>query len=259
MSRPAACALALLLALAGSAARPATGKATAAAASALSGGHQRAWPATDTLAVACTCPWPASVMAEVNATGRVSVAHYNRTVADEPGDGPAIRWAMNNSQCCNAVIYFPPGSYKLHSTIQLLGSVSFVGGGSRADQFQTGPEGATIWGPASGPAFLGVNVQKIRWENLVVIGSDCGITLLGVALIRFENVAIHAQMMGSGADLVNTSAAGCNGCNVVLGSNNTALLIENSYWIWAEDSSFFFYVSCHTTSPELRISQENPS
>ena len=190
-------------------------------------------------------------MAEVNATGRVSVAHYNRTAADEPGDGPAVRWAMNNSHCCNAVVYFPPGSYKLHSTIELVSSVAFVGGGSRADQFQTGPEGATIWGPASGPAFLGVNVQKIRWENLVVIGSDCGITLLGVALIRFENVAIHAQMMGSGADLVNTSVAGCNGCNVVLGSNNTALLIENSFWIWAEDSSFFFYVSCRATSAIL--------
>jgi hypothetical protein len=27
----------------------------------------------------------------------------------------------------------------------------------------------------------------------------------------------------------------------VLGSNNTALVIENSFWIWAEDCSFYFY------------------
>ena len=47
-------------------------------------------------------------MAKVSATGRVSVAHYNRTAADEPGEGPAIRLAMNGSACCNAVVYFPP-------------------------------------------------------------------------------------------------------------------------------------------------------
>jgi hypothetical protein len=67
---------------------------------------------------------------------------------------------------------------------------------------------------------------------------ELGITLLGAALIRFVNVAVHAQW---DTDAVNTSAAGCRGCNIVLGSNNTALLVENSYWLWVEDSSFFFY------------------
>lgn len=217
---------------------------SAAAASALLIGRPMTWPPTAVntrLVTACTCAWPADVMTAVNATGHVSVTHYNRTATDEPGDGPAIRWAINGSQCCNAVVYFPPGKYELHSTVHLSSYVSFVGGGARADQFNTGPEGAEVWGPAVGPAFMGVNVQNIRWENLVVIGHDTGITLLGAALIRFVNVAVHAQWMGRGHDAVNTSAAGCDGCNVVLGSNNTALLVENSYWIWAEDCSFFFY------------------
>jgi predicted nucleic acid-binding Zn-ribbon protein len=53
--------------------------------------------------------------------------------------------------------------------------------------------------------------------------------------------AINAQWQGTGIDNVNLTADGCDGCNVVLGSNNTALVIENAFWIWAEDCSFFFY------------------
>jgi hypothetical protein len=60
-------------------------------------------------------------------------------------------------------------------------------------------------------------------------------------LIRIVNCGIHAQVVPStGADAVNTSAAGCSGCNIVYHSNNTALLVENTYWMWVEDSSFFF-------------------
>ena len=57
----------------------------------------------------------------------------------------------------------------------------------------------------------------------------------------FRNVAFRADFQGLGVDDVNLTAAGCDGCNVVLGSNNTALVIENAFWVWAEDCSFFFY------------------
>ena len=81
----------------------------------------------------------------------------------------------------------------------------------------------------------------IRFENLVIIGKATGVSVSGGALIRFVNCAIHAQVVGTGPDAVNTSAAGCSGCNVVLNSSNTALVVENTFWLWIEDSSFFFY------------------
>eukprot|EP01051_Picozoa_sp_SAG22_P002183 SAG22_NODE_96_length_20771_cov_33.186018_7_plen_66_part_00 len=65
----------------------------------------------------------------------------------------------------------------------------------------------------------------------MVVGKTAAVAISGGALIRIVNCAFHAQVVPiSGPDAVNTSAAGCVGCNVVLGSNNTALLVENCYW-----------------------------
>ena len=36
-------------------------------------------------------------------------------------------------------------------------------------------------------------------------------------------------------------------CNVVLGSNNTALVVENSFWLSAVDSAFFFYPTVYAS------------
>lgn len=48
--------------------------------------------------------------------------------------------------------------------------------------------------------------------------------------------------MAKGDD-VDTTAEGCKkaGCNVVLGSMNAAMVVENCFWLWFENSAFAFY------------------
>ena len=89
-----------------------------------------------------------------------------------------------------------------------------------------------------GPRVFG----QVYFDSLAIIGVHTGVYVTDAALVRFTNCAIHATtQMPFGPDAVDLTAEGCNGCNVVLGSNNTALVIENSFWVWAEDCSFFFY------------------
>lgn len=190
------------------------------------------------------CPW-SQVVAALNASGgRLSVRLYDKLF---PGHGavddtPAINWAINASHLCGGVVFFDAGRYSVSTPIDIPSDTALVGGGGRgSDQFQTSPEGAVIEGPTVGPVFQTRGAEKIRFENLVVIGKTTGVSVSGGALIRIVNCAIHAQVMGTGPDAVNTSATGCSGCNIVLNSNNTALVVENFYWLWVEDSSFFFY------------------
>ena len=201
------------------------------------------------------CPWK-SVAAELNATGgRLSVRLFDTIFPNHAAtdDGPAINWAINASHVCGGVVFFDAGEYSVSSPIDVPSDTVLMGGGGRgSDQFQTGPEGAAIFGPAVGPVFQTRGAQKIRFENLEIIGKMTGVSVSGGALIRFVNCAIHAQMLGTGPDAVNTSAAGCSGCNVVLNSSNTALVVENTFWLWVEDSSFFFYPlygTCAATPP----------
>jgi hypothetical protein len=76
-----------------------------------------------------------------------------------------------------------------------------------------------------------VHADQVHFNDLVIIGGHAGVYISDAALIRFTNVAIHATTQGVGADNVNLTEAGCDGCNVVLGSNNTALVIENAFWV----------------------------
>jgi len=190
------------------------------------------------------CPWP-EVTAALNATGgRLSVRLYEKIFSrhNATDDAPAINWAINASHLCGGVVFFDAGKYSVATPIDVPSDTALVGGGGRgSDQFQTSPEGAAIWGPKEGPVFQAHGAEKIRFENLVIIGQTTGVFVNGGALIRIVNCGIHAQVMGPGPDAVNTSATGCSGCNVVLNSNNTALVIQNTYWVWVEDSSFFFY------------------
>ena len=57
-----------------------------------------------------------------------------------------------------------------------------------------------------------------------------------------------AITVGADIDKVNVTADGCHGCNVVLGSDNAALVVEDTFWLWAEDSSFIM-------SPEVSQGQ----
>jgi len=198
------------------------------------------------------CPWPAVAAAVSASGGRLSVGLYNQTQHAGAGDdGAAIRWAVNASHFCGGVVFFPQGEYVVNRTVELPSDTTLLGGGGRsADQFQTGPQGAVIRSVGAGPVFLVHNTgvhenvsrilytgMKIRFENLVVVGRDVAVVVSGGALIRIINCALHASANG-----VNTTAAGCDGCNAVLGGphmNSTALLVINTYWMWVEDSSFF--------------------
>ena len=85
----------------------------------------------------------------------------------------------------------------MSSTIEVPSGTSFLGGGGRgSDQFQVGPEGASIWaGGYDGPVFRARKAQKISFENLVIIGSTNGVTVSDGALVRIANCAIHAQVL----------------------------------------------------------------
>ena len=100
---------------------------------------------------------------------------------------------------------------------------------------------AAIVDTALGPAFLIESGEGYHLQNLAIDGHHSGIVITDAANVRFTNCAVSASTQAGGADDVDLSAQGCDGCNVVFGSNNTALVIENSFWVWAEDSSFFFY------------------
>ena len=75
------------------------------------------------------------------------------------------------------------------------------------------------------------------FTNLDIEAVGTGVKIFNAALIRFQGVAISVS---ANVDKVNVSADGCHGCNVVLGSDNAALVVEDTFWLWAEDSSFIF-------------------
>ena len=68
-----------------------------------------------------------------------------------------------------------------------------------------------------------------------MIGKEGGIWILNSAIVRLVNVAVSASVR---SDSVNTSAQPCHGCNVMLGSLNAALVVDNSFWLWVERGSF---------------------
>jgi hypothetical protein len=74
-------------------------------------------------------------------------------------------------------------------------------------------------------------------QDLEVYGSYLAIYVANAAYVRFINVG--AQISGP-SDSVDTTPSGCNrtNCNVVLGSTNVPLLIENSFWLWFERCGF---------------------
>ena len=102
------------------------------------------------------------------------------------------------------------------------------GGNAGTSEFLFRPQ-TEISGPKSGPAFLVQHTTNVQFTNLAIAGHNTGVIVTDSALVRFRNVAIRADYQGLGANNVNLTAAGCDGCNVVLGSNNTALVIENAF------------------------------
>ena len=111
------------------------------------------------------------------------------------------------------------------------------GGGFNNAQFVPGGM-STVSCPPSGPCFHLGEGQAIRLEGLQIVGKGIAVMVHTAAVVQFESVAFIAT---TDIDGVDTSPAGCNGCNVRLGSNNAALVIVNSYWISFRHCSFTFY------------------
>eukprot|EP01052_Picozoa_sp_SAG31_P026776 SAG31_NODE_2453_length_5662_cov_161.116442_4_plen_478_part_00 len=187
---------------------------------------------------------PVELGAQVNATGLLPVDLFRPAANGSEESVPcdvATRMAINMSLACGGSIYFATAC-SFESTVVVPGGTSLVGGGNASpSEFGGGAKQTEISGPRNGPAFLVQHTTNVQFHNLLIAGHNTGVIVADSALIRFVNVAIRADYQGLGADNVNLTSAGCAGCNVVLGSNNTALVIENAFWVWAEDCSFYFY------------------
>ena len=69
--------------------------------------------------------------------------------------------------------------------------------------------------------------MNVLVQDLVFYGDTIAIYIANAAIVRFVNVGAQIE---SDADHVDASVEGCNrtACNVVLGSMNAALVVENS-------------------------------
>ena len=74
-------------------------------------------------------------------------------------------------------------------------------------------------------------MEKIHLADLSILGQQTGIIITDAALIKFSNVGVEAQFAGELPSEQPPVINGSNsGCNVAFGSNNTAVVIENSFW-----------------------------
>ena len=176
-----------------------------------------------------TCP-PAFV-AEAAATGMVSVESFLNKTRAGADDSVAVRAAIAVAQNCSAAVFFPPGEYAFLSTVALSDNVELRGSGLFSAEFLP-PQGATIHGPQDGPAFLIAHAEKVHLVDLNVIGQYTGIIVTDAALVKFSNVGVEAQFAGVGnaAQCTKDTSFENSGCNVAMGSNNSAVVIENSFW-----------------------------
>lgn len=185
---------------------------------------------------------PPDLYAMANTTGRLSVRALGAVGDKKHDDQPAIAQTIAMAHACGQVeVWFPPGEYFLNRTLVARGGMSLVGssggGGSAIDGART----VNLYGPKDGPLLLVNSTGSVTVHNLVLNGQTLGVHIIDSAGIRFTNVGVYASVNSDGVD---TSLGGCSNCNVVLGSNNTAMVVENSFWLWFETTSFeFLYYS----------------
>ena len=180
---------------------------------------------------------PDALSAEVNRTGRLSVRSTGAVGcgAGCHDDSVGVRLAINMSRACGRngpiTIWFPPGEYWLNSTVYLEQTGLLIEGSSGGSGQGVMPPQTTIAGPADGPAFWINNTEDgLTIRDLAISGVHVGVIIQNSAGVRFTNVHIDAS--------VYSNATTGPGCNVDLGSWNAPLVIENSYWFWAEQCSF---------------------
>ena len=177
------------------------------------------------------CP-NASWSRALEPAGLLSVKLFGARGDGQHDDADAVRRALNASVCCGGCVFFPPGQYRLGSTVRISGCVKGSAGTSASGGI-TGstPPNVLITG-ASPPIAVVDDDDGVLLQDVAVRAATLAILIKGAAIVRFVNVAAQALADGDGVD---TSVGGCNatGCNVVLGSMNAAMVVENSFWLWS--------------------------
>ena len=178
-------------------------------------------------------PTNSTLMRDIHPTlhnERVNAKAFGAVGDGSTDDTTAIQAAISAANTSGGTIFFPPGTYKITSTISTQGytNLHFVGGnsGSNVSSYFSGQappavriEGGTI---TSGPAWSCDNTTRDSgnhtYEGFMFKGGLTGFFAKEVANIRFKNCSFHAD-----------NAAG---------GNNTGLLLENSFWFWYEHCAF---------------------
>lgn len=148
---------------------------------------------------------PEELQASINASGLLPVDFFR--TADVTCD-QATRKAINASAtACGGTVYFAT-SCDFETTVVVPGNVNLRGGGNGAgDEFSFRPQ-THITGPKKGPAFIVQHVTNVQFQDLEIAGWNTGVIVTDSAVVRFTNVAIHANAQGLGADDVNLTAQG---------------------------------------------------
>ena len=201
-------------------------------------------------------PCPAALAAQIEAAGHLSVAWTGAKGGNVtlkcpgpcvPADGvpnddaPGVQAAVDLSALCGNPPVFFPGSvrYWFRKTVNITDqAIRLVGGPGRLTGLVTqglmtdSPvfiQGAEISG--GGPAFAFEGIGSItEVENIAIEAGRTGIKITDCAGVRLVKVGV--TVMPPPDSKVRP------GCGVELDSDNAALVIQNSYWIWIEQSSF---------------------
>jgi hypothetical protein len=82
---------------------------------------------------------PTDFVHEAASTGMISVGGFLNSSRNQPNsrvdDAPAVRAAIAVAVNCSSAVFFPPGSYSLHTTVTLPGSLELRGSGLRSAEF----------------------------------------------------------------------------------------------------------------------------
>jgi hypothetical protein len=90
----------------------------------------------------------------IEATGLLSVKEFGALGNSVNDDAPAVRAALNATTCCGGCVFFPPGVFRLNSTVSIRGCVKGATGSNSgiAQSLATTAGSAQLIGPAQGPA-----------------------------------------------------------------------------------------------------------
>ena len=178
------------------------------------------------------CP-NATWAAAVEEAGLLSVKLFGAAGDGTSDDSVAVEAAMNASDTCGGCVFFPPTafSYYFGHTVALRGCIKGGGGGGGA-QDQGRPSVSISGGSIDRPT-VSISGTNVYVQDITFNGATLAVYIANAAVVRFVNVGAQIEAMGNGIDHVDASVAGCNrtACNVVLGSMNAAMVIENSFWL----------------------------